>query len=90
MNRYFGSKPCLGEVKTSIDNTTGQHCLFLDLHFFWTQILKFRLVFVVPLFAKYFCVHENIFCKSLILFRFAFSVFHNNIFDLRITFLTCF
>ena len=39
---YFGSKPRLGEVKTLIDNTTGQRSLFLDsIFFFWTRLAYF-------------------------------------------------
>ena len=60
------------------------------LTFFLDSNFKIWLVFIVPLFANYFCVYENIFCKSWILFRFAFNVFHNNIFDIRIVFSTCF
>lgn len=62
----------------------------LDSHFFGLKkISKFWLMFIVPLFANYFFVHENIFCKSRIIFRFAFNVFYNNIFDLHIMFSTC-
>ena len=35
---YFGSKPRIGEVKTSIDNTTGQRSLFLDSSTFFFQL----------------------------------------------------
>ena len=47
INHYFGSKPRLGEVKTLIDNTTGQRSLFLDSSFFFLNSTRifFRLKF---------------------------------------------
>ena len=88
----FGSKLRLGEVKTSMDNTTGQRSLFLDSsifffqldsHFFLsTLILKFRLVF-------FFFSFVNICFANLDSYFSLHSVYFTS-FDLRIMFSTCF
>ena len=68
-NHYFGTKTCIGEVKTLIDNTTGQRSLFLDSRFFFnstqiffsTQISKFRLMFFFSFVNIYFANVEYFF-----------------------------
>ena len=59
----------IGEVKTSIDNTTGQRSLFLDsrfffstrLEFFSTHISKFRLMFFFSFVNIYFANVDSYF-----------------------------
>ena len=86
----FSQATRIGEVKTSIDNTTGQRSLFLDssifffstrLAFFSTQISKFRLVF--------FFSFVNIYFANLDSFFLLHSMYFTS-FDLRIMFSTCF
>ena len=92
----FGSKLRLGEVNTSMDNTTAQRFLFLDSSFFFffqldshfflsTLILKSRLVF----FFSFVNICFAWFCKSRLIIFITFRVFYK--FRLsRIMFSTCF
>ena len=86
----FSQVTRIGEVKTSIDNTTGQRSLFLDSNFFFstrlalyfsTQISEFRLVF--------FFSFVNIYFANLDSYFLLHSMYFTS-FDLRIMFSTCF
>ena len=86
----FAGLTRIGEVKTSIDNTTGQRSLFLDSNFFFptrialyfsTQISKFRLVF--------FFSFVNIYFANLDSYFLLHSMYFTS-FDLSIMFSTCF
>ena len=86
----FSQATRIGEVKTSIDNTTGQRSLFLDSNFFFstrlaffflTQISKFRLVF--------FFSFVNIYFANLDSYFLLHSMYFTS-FDLSIMFSTCF
>ena len=88
--RMFSQVTRIGEVKTSIDNTTGQRSLFLDSNFFFstrlalyfsTQISEFRLVF--------FFSFVNIYFANLDSYFLLHSMYFTS-FDLRIMFSTCF
>ena len=70
--------PRIGEVKTSIDNTTGQHSLFLDSSVFFSTRLKFffRLKFQNFDSFFFFFVREHIFCKCRLVFFTVFDVFY--------------
>ena len=81
----FAGLTRIGEVKTSIDNTTGQRSLFLDSNFFLstrlalyfsTQISKFRLVFYFSFVNIYLQISTHIFyCIRFILQVYVFNMF---------------
>ena len=74
----FAGLTRIGEVKTSIDNTTGQRSLFLDSNFFFfnsTCALFFDSNFKIST-RVFFFVREHIFCKSRLIFFIAFDLFY--------------
>ena len=70
-------KSRLGEVKTSIDITTGQRSLFRDssTFFFKSTRIFFRLKFQ-NFDSCFFFVREQIFCNSRLMFFIAFDVLY--------------
>ena len=85
----FSQATRIGEVKTSIDNTTGQRSLFLDSIFFFnsSRALFFDSNFKIST-RVFFFVREHIFCESRLIFLLHSMYFTS--FDLRIMFSTCF
>ena len=95
----------IDEVKTLIDNTPSQCCLFLDSSsvffnlthiffstrraFFSTQISKFDSCLKSWHLPSIFFIHEHIFCKSWLIFFKLYSMYFTS-FNLCIMFSTCF
>ena len=74
----FSQAARIGEVKTSIDNTTGQRSLFLDSNFFFSTRLAFFFFdsnFKIST-RVFFFVREHIFCESRLIFLIAVDVFY--------------
>ena len=85
----FSQATRIGEVKTSIDNTTGQRSLFLDSNFFFnsTRALFFDSNFKISTF--FFFSFVNISFANLDSYFLLHSMYFTS-FDLRIMFSTCF
>ena len=85
----FSQATRIGEVKTSIDNTTGQRSLFLDSNFFFqldsrfffsTQISKFRLVFFFSFVNIYFANLDSYFLLQSMYFTIRLTYYVFNMF----------
>ena len=82
--------PRIGEVKTSIDNTTGQHSLFLDSSIFFfnsTRIFFFDSNFKIS--TRVFFLFVNIYFANVNSYFLLYSMYFTS-FDLSIMFSTCF
>ena len=87
--RMFSQVTRIGEVKTSIDNTTGQRSLFLDSSIFFFNSTRIFFDSNFKISTRVFFSFVNIYFANLDSYFLLHSMYFTS-FDLRIMFSTCF